>query len=199
MARLSDTDAARAYGAGLLRGSLVQLREVREDDLPQFVRWWNEPETMVLQRSVVRPTPADTLTEQFRGWNANSSGGGAGFAVVRNSDETLIGQVSLIPQPRGHSAEFAIIIGSEHTGQGYGTETARLALRYAFDELGLHRVELWAWAYNSRALAAYRRAGFVEEGRRRDATFHNGQYEDEVIMGVLADEWRRDLERGGEN
>jgi RimJ/RimL family protein N-acetyltransferase len=62
-------------------------------------------------------------------------------------------------------------------------------VRYGFQELGLNRIELGVWAFNDRAIAAYRKVGFVEEGRRRQMTFHAGQFHDEVLMSILRSEW----------
>jgi RimJ/RimL family protein N-acetyltransferase len=189
MRRLTDTDAAIAYSTGLLRGERVYLREVREDDLAQLSRWWNDPATLPLQQSSVRPIPGQTMADRFRLWTANTSPQDTGFAVVRSDDDALIGQTGLKGSPNGRSAEFVIVLGPDFTSRGFGTETVRLMLRFAFAEVGLHRVELRAWGYNTRAIGAYLRAGFVEEGRRRDVTFHNGHYGDEVIMGILEQEW----------
>lgn len=69
-------------------------------------------------------------------------------------------------------------------GRGYGTEAIRLALTHAF-LTGLHRISLRVLASNSRAIACYRKCGFVEEGREREAAFVNGRWEDDIIMGVL--------------
>jgi RimJ/RimL family protein N-acetyltransferase len=55
--------------------------------------------------------------------------------------------------------------------------------------MNLHRVQLFAYAFNERGLAAYRKSGFVEEGRRRQAIFREGAYHDVVLMGALRDEW----------
>ncbi|WP_246249029.1 GNAT family N-acetyltransferase [Chelativorans alearense] len=69
-------------------------------------------------------------------------------------------------------------------GKGYGTEAIMLVLAYAFDS-GLHRISLRVLSSNARALACYRKCGFVEEGREREAAFVNGAWQDDVIMGLL--------------
>ncbi|AFL52271.1 RimJ/RimL family protein N-acetyltransferase [Sinorhizobium fredii] len=81
----------------------------------------------------------------------------------------------------------ALAIGIDdpaYLGRGYGTEAIRLALTHAFST-GLHRISLRVLASNSRAMACYRKCGFVEEGREREAAFVNGGWEDDIIMGVL--------------
>ena len=67
----------------------------------------------------------------------------------------------------------------------------RQLLRYAFDTLGLRRVELTVFAENSRARLCYLKAGFIEEGVARQKTWKNGKFHDIVSMAVLRDEWAK--------
>jgi RimJ/RimL family protein N-acetyltransferase len=69
-------------------------------------------------------------------------------------------------------------------GRGLGTEAVNLVLAFAFDR-GLHRVSLRVLANNHRAIACYRKCGFVEEGREREAALIDGRWEDDFIMGKL--------------
>jgi RimJ/RimL family protein N-acetyltransferase len=85
------------------------------------------------------------------------------------------------------TATFGILIGEKDCwGKGYGTEATRLVLDYAFTGLGLHNVMLNVFANNERAIRAYRRAGFREIGRRRQAHRTGGDLEDVVFMDCLA-------------
>jgi RimJ/RimL family protein N-acetyltransferase len=70
-----------------------------------------------------------------------------------------------------------------------GTEATELMVGHAFERLGLHRVGLTVFSYNMRAISAYEKAGFSIEGKLRDAIQREGNYFDEVQMGILVDEW----------
>ena len=84
-------------------------------------------------------------------------------------------------------ARYAIgILDGSLLGRGIGRDVTLSVLRYAFGDLGLHRVDLRVLAFNERAIGCYRRCGFVEEGREREAVRIGEQWHDEVIMGVLA-------------
>lgn len=88
-------------------------------------------------------------------------------------------------------ARYAIgIFAAADRGCGYGTEATRLVLAYAFDALGLHRVDLRVLAVNRRAIASYAKCGFVREGVERDSALIDGVWHDDVIMSILEHEWR---------
>ncbi len=93
---------------------------------------------------------------------------------------------------RDRRASLAVgIFDPRLLGIGIGTEAAMLVLGYAFGELGLHRVSARVLAHNARAIAAYRKCGFVEEGREREAALIDDAWHDDVMMGVLADDFAR--------
>jgi RimJ/RimL family protein N-acetyltransferase len=88
------------------------------------------------------------------------------------------------------TAGFGILIGeADCRGRGYGTETTRLMLDYAFTALGLRNVMLATDSFNLAGLHAYRKAGFKEIGRRRRCSIMNGQFYDVVFMDCLASEF----------
>ena len=72
-----------------------------------------------------------------------------------------------------------------------GTEAARLVLGYAFDTLGLHRISVRVLARNRRAIRSYEKCGFRTEGRERETVFLKGQWEDDIMMGLLDREFIR--------
>jgi RimJ/RimL family protein N-acetyltransferase len=175
--------------AQALRGPRIRLRELRESDLGDLVAWWQDPDVLINQTGgPFHPRPFDSLADQFRNWSRND-GIDAGFSVEH--DGVLVGHVALFgANAHSRAALFAILIGPPHQNKGLGTETTKVMLRYGFDELGLHRIGLMANGFNERGLAAYRKAGFVEEGRTREAIFRSGAWHDQVQMGILAREWR---------
>ncbi|WP_022881419.1 GNAT family N-acetyltransferase [Gryllotalpicola ginsengisoli] len=190
MAQWTGSDDAYRYGEELLVGDRVRLRATREDDLPVLADWYNRPEWGVLQQVRVQPLPQADVIEQIRTWSGSKDGSGAGFSIELVATQQLIGHTSLWgARMPARAATFAIMLGPQFASQGYGPEAARLMVGYGFRELGLNRIGLSTWAYNSRAVRAYEKAGFVVEGRRRDVVFHDGAFHDEILMGILAEEF----------
>lgn len=86
-------------------------------------------------------------------------------------------------------ARYAVgLLDRNVLGRGLGTEVTRAIIEFGFGTVGLHRIGLRVLAYNTRAIRCYRRCGFVEEGREREAAFVDGEWHHEVIMGLLAHE-----------
>jgi RimJ/RimL family protein N-acetyltransferase len=91
---------------------------------------------------------------------------------------------------RCRSAEVGLFIGEKELwGQGYGTEVMQLLLKHAFETLNLNRLSLDVYETNPGAIRAYEKAGFVQEGRKRQGMYLDGKYVDILIMSVLRDEW----------
>ena len=104
----------------------------------------------------------------------------------------LVGNISLHNiEQINRCAEVGLFIGDkEYWNQGYGREAMRLMLRHAFDHLNLNRVYLRVYETNPRGIRSYERAGFVQEGRLRQAQYFNGIFVDVLIMSVLRSEWQ---------
>lgn len=90
-------------------------------------------------------------------------------------------------------ASLAIgILNPKMLGKGIGTRAIRLIVGHAFGALGLHRLTLRVVDYNARAIAAYKKVGFVIEGREREAARVGEAWHDDVIMGLLASDYTRE-------
>jgi RimJ/RimL family protein N-acetyltransferase len=85
--------------------------------------------------------------------------------------------------------DLGIELKLDAQGQGYGPEAMRWVLNWCFMTANLHRVQLEAYEWNKNALRAYKTVGFREEGRLREAIWRDGRWWDELILGILRDEW----------
>lgn len=120
------------------------------------------------------------------------------MAIHERAGNRLIGTCALSQLDGDNgSALYHITIGEKDAwGRGYGTEATQLMVDHAFGVLGLHRVALFVFEFNERAIRAYRRCGFVVEGRSRESIFRDGRWWDEIAMSVLESDWKRSRTAG---
>jgi RimJ/RimL family protein N-acetyltransferase len=113
------------------------------------------------------------------------------FSIVDLATDRLLGRCLLFNMdPVNRSAMVGIVIGEkEYWNQGYGQDAMRLLLDYGFNLLNLNSIMLGVFAFNERAIASYRKVGFKEIGRRRQARIVAGRKYDVVLMDILAEEF----------
>lgn len=75
--------------------------------------------------------------------------------------------------------------------KGIGTEATMLVLKYAFEDLQLHRVDLLVLDYNKRAIRCYEKCGFRCDGILRESAFIEGKYYSDRIMSILDYEYKQ--------
>jgi RimJ/RimL family protein N-acetyltransferase len=182
----AETDA---WDPPVLAGRLVVLRRHRAEDLGPILRWYADPEVARLTRYSVRPMTDEEVRRYFE--TRLLSPGALAYGIHERGTDRLIGLTTFSSlDPENGSVLFHITIGEhDRWGHGYGTEATELMLRLAFERFGLHRVGLSVFSFNERAIRSYTKAGFVVEGRLRDAIARDGRWWDEVQMGILRDEW----------
>jgi RimJ/RimL family protein N-acetyltransferase len=175
----------------MIEGKLINLRALDLRDAPAAHGWFNDTE--VTRYLSWRYTISLRAEEQFleRTVSYPMSYTNTNFGV-ETKDGTLIGSTSLHrPHDENRSAHFGITLGEKaYWSRGYGQDTTLTVCRFGFEEMNLNRIDLTVDADHERAIAAYTRCGFREEGRLRDARYRRGRYIDWIIMSILRDEFR---------
>ena len=178
-----------------IAGRLVVLRRHRRENLPAVTRWYRDPDLAKLTRYQTRPMTTEEVQHFFE--TRLLSRDALAYAIHERGTDRLIGLTNFSAlDADNRSAMFHITIGERDAwGRGYGTEATELMLEHAFMRLRLHRVALSVFAFNTRAIRSYQKAGFRLEGRLREAIWRDGRYWDEVQMGALEREWVARRER----
>jgi RimJ/RimL family protein N-acetyltransferase len=140
-----------------------------------------------------------SMTEEEGWWQRRLERKSDRVFAIETQDETHIGNLGLHDiDSENRRAMLGIVIGrKDYWGRGYGTDAIRTALGWAFGYLNLHRVYLTVYAYNARAIRCYEKCGFQHEGSMRQARYTHGRYYDELMMGILRDEFVAGSGRSG--
>jgi len=174
----------------LLTGTTVTLRELRASDAPSLFALLTTEEVS----RFISPPP-NTL-EQFERfiawtWRQRSVGSYACFAVTIDSTDTAIGIFQLRQlEPGFGTAEWGFALGSAYWGTGVFQAGAELLVKFAFETVGVHRLEARAAVLNGRGNGALRKMGAVQEGLLRKSFFKNGEYLDQALWTILDEEWK---------
>jgi RimJ/RimL family protein N-acetyltransferase len=183
----------------LLQGESVCLTAFDpETDSEAWSRWSHDSEySRLLSTEPTHPQTASQLkTEMEKEEIKNDT---YVFAIRTLTGDQLIGFLAIDGILWSHgTAWVAIGIGErEYRGKGYGTDAMREALRFAFTELNLHRINLDVFEYNQPGVRSYEKAGFVHEGRMREGLHRDGRYWDMLYMGILREDWQKAQTSGG--
>jgi RimJ/RimL family protein N-acetyltransferase len=176
-----------------LATSRLMLRPYSADDVDELFAIRSRPD--VVRYLYGDPwTRAETIAQLSRLETQNhltAEGDTLRLAVERQASPGLIGSVSLRwISARDRQGEVGFVIHPQHQGHGYAREAADAMLRLAFDRLDLHKVVGGADARNVASAAVLRRLGLRQEAHLRHHAWLKGEWSDELVFGILAEEWR---------
>ena len=174
----------------MIQGTLVNLRPLERDDLGLLVAWRNDPEirerffsTFPFSKSGQDAWFSNLLTRDDKR-----------MLIIETKEGRPIGTIGMDHIDfKNQRAEFGnLLIGeSEYLGKNLATDGTLALLKFAFQEMNLNRVYLEVYADNDRARRLYDKCGFKVEGVLRQAYYHQGRFQDTVLMSVLRDEFRQ--------
>lgn len=178
----------------LYEGWLVRLGPIDyEKDLPIIARWTHDPLWRFILGETARPMPPEAVRKMLEKIEKRmeESRNLFHFTLRDKTDDRLVG-LARLAWIDFHNGTGRLMIGigdSTDRQHGYGSDALTLLLRFAFGELNLHRVSVWPTADNLPFIHMVEKAGFEEEARRREASFHDGSYFDILHMGLLRSKW----------
>jgi RimJ/RimL family protein N-acetyltransferase len=167
-----------------LSGKRVRLEPLTVAVLDEYWAMLQDPE---LKR--LTGTHAEFTREQAESWlsSRHTQHDRADWAIISNDDGAFLGEAVILDfDAPNETAGYRIALAGPHVyGRGHGTEATSLVIDYALNTVGLHRLQLEVFEFNTRAIHVYEHCGFIHEGRRRDALLWNDQRHDALIMAVL--------------
>ena len=182
-----------------LRGARVSMRPL---DPADFAAWsevrvrnaaWLEPWEPARLDGAPDPARDRRAFERRCAVRDREREAGTGYALAMWVGGALVGEVNLGHVTRGslQSGTIGYWVDREHAGRGYVAEGVVVVARMAFDELGLHRIEVCVIPRNARSLRVMDKLGFRAEGLAERYLEINGVWEDHLRFGFTAEEWRR--------
>lgn len=173
----------------IVSGQKVALGPRRRDLIPTYLRWINDPEVNCY---LTMWGAAMSIEDEEKWYESTGRPNERLFTIYLRASGEPLGNMGLHAIDfRNGTAELGIMLGEkEHWGQGLGTEAVSLGLDFGFTALGLNVIRLRALSHNTRAIRCYEKAGFRLAGRFRQAHRIAGRHVDEVLMDILASEFK---------
>ncbi|HEY2176930.1 MAG TPA: GNAT family protein [Mycobacteriales bacterium] len=172
------------------------LRRFRPDDAAAFAAYRSHPDVARYQ-SWTPPVPLAAATELAQTFAAGNPRrpGWFQYAIELAADQRLIGDVGVCLHDNAMQAELGFTVAPDEQGHGYATEAVGRIIDHLVGERGLRRLAAECDARNVASAALLRRLGFTLEGRRRAHTWIKGEWTDDLVFGLLAEEWPPDPSR----
>jgi RimJ/RimL family protein N-acetyltransferase len=170
-----------------INGKKVMLRAIEKEDLPFLHKWTNDPEIAAMIGGWHFPSNMNDQQKWFETLNLNSLHQRYAIDVPGMG---LIGTANLVDiNWKDRNAHHGIMIGDKTVrGKGYAVDTIMAVMRFAFEELGLNRLDTTIIEYNESSLAVYtKKCGWTIEGTQKKWYFRKNQYWDRHILGVTRD------------
>jgi RimJ/RimL family protein N-acetyltransferase len=178
-------------GPPVLQGVGVTLRELRMGDSKPLLALLTSEE---VTRFISPPPTTLAGFERFISWTLREREAGRYlcFAVVPDGYDTAVGifQVRQL-DPTFGTAEWGFAVGSAFWGSGLFRAGADLVIEFAFDVIGVHRLEARAAVENGRGNSALRKVGGVREGILKKSFLRGGKYLDQELWSILSEDWHR--------
>jgi len=171
---------------------VIELLPFTEQDFPRLMQWINSPELLVQWAGTLLFTyPLDE--RQLKAYLHSSRGNHTQSRVFKvvNEQAEIVGHIELgaINRQNGSASICRVFLDPNHRGKGICVEMVRKLLQLGFGELGLRRIDLRVYGFNTAAIGCYEHAGLVREGLLRQAQRVGDQTWDTVIMAILRAEW----------
>lgn len=162
---------------------MIILRKLEEKDIPFMLEWMHDEESKSIFQndfSLINASKAkEFVLYSFDEKNQH-------FAIVDDKDDEYLGTISLKNiDLKNKNAEYAISTRKKARGTGCNYEATQLIIKYAFEQLYLHKVYLNVLSSNKRAIAFYKKNGFIYEGTFKNHLYVNNEYQDLEWYGII--------------
>jgi [ribosomal protein S5]-alanine N-acetyltransferase len=173
-----------------LTGTSAVLRQIRTSDAASLLMLLGSAE--VVRYIPAPPATVAAFTDMIQAAvDRQRQGRSALFAVVPRGTDVAVGIVQIRSLERGfRTAEWGVAMGSPFWGRGLFPSAAALMMQFAFETVGVQRLEARSRVDNARANAAFRKMGAVLEGVLRETFEADGRRYDQCLWSILADERR---------
>jgi RimJ/RimL family protein N-acetyltransferase len=174
---------------------MIQLEYFTPADFPQLISWIHDPELLQSWSGALFsfPLTEGSLAWYLEGTNDLQESDALVYKAVESKTGEVVGHISLGGISRkNNSARISRVLVGNTTARGRGVcqGMIKAILKIGFEDLGLHRIDLGVYDFNTAAIRCYEKCGMKQDGVMRDILKHGDEYWSLVEMSMLEHEWR---------
>jgi RimJ/RimL family protein N-acetyltransferase len=177
-----------------IKGKTVLLRAIETGDLPSLNEWSNDPDIWYMLGGWHFPFSMQDTTSWYEAITPNDQKNQIFAIEVEGTG--IVGTANLVNIDwKNKNAFHGMMLGKHNLrGKGVALDTVMAVMRYAFDELGLNRLDGDMIDYNQRSIEFYiNKCGWEVEGRKKDWYFRKGEYHDKVVVGITRQRYQEHI------
>ncbi|WNS76348.1 GNAT family N-acetyltransferase [Bacillus sp. DTU_2020_1000418_1_SI_GHA_SEK_038] len=175
----------------ILDGKRVILRSLTLDDAEKVEEYASDYEISKTTLNIPHPYPKGSARDFIRSvLEAQKEGRNFNFAIICKENRSFIGLIGLRPVTEHKRGEVGYWIGKPFWGNGYGTEAAKLIIKYGFEVLNLNRIYAAAFTSNPGSWRIMEKCGMKHEGIFRNHVCKDGKPLDLTYYGILKEEYK---------
>lgn len=171
----------------ILTSVRLTIRPFRLEDAPTLADYRSDPDVARYQ-GWSTPFPVEEAERMVAAMTDPAEPGWFQYAVDLGG--TMIGDIGVDTHENLMQADLGYTFAPEHQGHGYATEAVQRMVRHLFTDRGLHRVSAECDARNERSAKLLTRLGFRQEGHRVEHSWIKGEWTDDLLFGMLAEDFR---------
>ncbi len=179
------------------------LKQHSMANLEKYHAWENDPELLYLSSDEPEDRAPEPLEETRKVMERLIQKGDLSsitihYAIHLKEGDRFIGNgmIAFVDRYHRHCRLGIAISDKRERGKGFGKETLTAVIDFCFKTLNMHRIQAEVYAFNTPSIRLFESLGFKSEGCMRDNVLKRGEFEDEVIFGLLRPEWEEPLAGG---
>lgn len=174
-----------------LTGDKIYLREVRVTDVNEnYYRWLNDSEVSQYLETRYVPRSIENIKKYVESMDGKSDE--IFLAICLKENDKHIGNIKLGPVNFIHKfGDISLLIGEkDYWGKGIAYDAIKTLTEFAFKSLNMHKLKAGCYAGNIGSAKAFEKAGFTREGIFKKQWMVNGEYQDEIVLGLCYEDWQ---------
>nr|WP_297161719.1 GNAT family protein [uncultured Dysgonomonas sp.] len=178
-------------GTQTIESQNLILRQFSYDDNKDMLDYWvSDPDIQSMYSEPIYTTEEEVKELLDKYITSYSQDSYYRWAIIEKSTLICIGQIAFfLVDSKNHFGEIEYCIGSQFQRKGYASEAVKAILKYGFEKINFHKIQVCHKENNIASQGVIRKAGFKYEGTLRDYFYMNNEYISRLYYSLLKSEW----------